>query len=58
MKNKWIGDWACFWFYHKVPLDPMTKSHSLVVKSIGNMGDMPSVEVERVSEHEAYLSIL
>ena len=57
-KNKWSGDWASCWFYHKVPLDLVTKRHPLVVKNIGDLGDTPSVELERLPEHEAYLSVL
>ena len=30
-KNKWPRDWSSFWFYHKVPLDPATKRHPLVI---------------------------
>jgi len=41
------GDWASYWFYHKVPLDPFA-----------NLGETPKVEVERVVENEGYLSIL
>ena len=57
-KNKWTGDWACFWFYHKVPLDPVMKCHPLVVKRIENLGDTPKLEVGRVLENEVYLSVL
>ena len=52
------GEWASYWFYHKVPLDPVTKRRPLVVKKIANLGETPKVEVERVVENEGYLSIL
>ena len=57
-KNKWAGDWASYWFYHKVPLDPTMKCHPLVTKRITNLGDTPKVDVDRVPANEAYLSIL
>ena len=57
-KNKWPGDWASYWFYHKVPLDSTMKCHPLVVRRIGNMGDTPKVDVERVAVNEMYRSVL
>ena len=57
-KNMWLGDWASYWFYHKVPMHPTMKHHPLVVRTIGNLGKMPKVDVERVAVNEGYLSIL
>jgi hypothetical protein len=57
-KNKWTGDWALFGFYNKVPLDPQTQSQPLVVRRIEDLGETPSVEVGRLLENEAYLSVL
>ena len=51
-KNKWPGDWASYWFYHKVPLDPAPKRHPLMVKKIGNLGESPKVKVECSPENE------
>ena len=56
-KNKWSGEWASFWFYHKVPLDPETKRHPLVTRKITKLGDTLKVDVH-VPANEAYLSIL
>ena len=57
-KNKWPGDWSSYWFYHKVPLDPTMKRHPLVIRKLGNMGDTPKVDVDRVPANEAYLATL
>ena len=57
-KNKWSDDWASFWFYHKVPLDPAMKRHPLVTWKITNLGETPKVDMDHVPAHEAYLSIL
>ena len=51
-KYKWSGDWASYWFYHKVPLDPAPKRHPLMVKKIGNLGESPKVKVECSPENE------
>ena len=57
-KNKWPGDWSSFWFYHKVPLDPETKRHPLVVRKLGNLGNTPKVDVARIPANEAYMTVL
>ena len=57
-KNKWPGDWSSFWFYHQVPLDPATKRHPLVTRKLGNLGNTPKVDADRVPANEAYLTIL
>ena len=47
------------WFYHKVPLDAAMKSHPLVVKEIGPLGEPPVVEVdEKTPEQEALIAML
>ena len=56
--NKWPGDWSSFWFYHKVPLDPETKHHPLVVQKLGNFGDTPKVDVARIPANEAFMTVL
>jgi hypothetical protein len=56
-KNKWPGDWSSFWFYHKVPLDPETKHHPLVVQKLGNLGDTPKVDVARIPANEAFMTV-
>ena len=57
-KNKCPGDWSSFWFYHKVPLDPETKCHPLVVQKLGNLGDTPKVDVARIPANEAFMTVL
>ena len=58
-RNKWSGDWTLMWFYHKVPLDAAMKSHPLVVKEIGPLGEPPVVEVdEKTPEQEALIAML
>ena len=57
-KNKWPRDWASYWFYHKVPLDPETESHPLVVKEIELLEEPRVVEVDEKSEHEALIVML
>jgi len=57
-KNKWPGDWSSFWFYHKVPLDPETKCHPLVVQKLGNLSDTPKVDVARIPANEAFMTVL
>jgi hypothetical protein len=57
-KNKWPGDWASYLFYHKVPLDQTSKSHPLVAKKIGTLGEMPKLDVDRVPANEGYLAVL
>ena len=57
-KNKWPGDWSSFWFYHQVPLDTATKRHPLVTRKLGNLGNTPKVDADRVPANEAYLTIL
>jgi hypothetical protein len=57
-KNKWPGDWSSFWFYHKVPLDPETKRHPLVVQKLGNLGNTPKVDVARIPANEAFMTVL
>ena len=42
-KNKWANDWSSYWFYHKVTLDPVTKTHPLVIDYIAALGDVPKV---------------
>ena len=58
LKNKWPGDWSSFWFYHKVPLDPETKRHPLVVRKLSNLGNTPKVDVARIPANEAYMTVL
>jgi hypothetical protein len=57
-KNKWGGDWASFWFYHKVPLDPVMKSNPLVAKTIGELGENPTANPDEQPEHAAFLAML
>ena len=47
------------WFYHKVPLDATMKSHPLVVKEIGPLGEPLVVEVDdKAPEQEALITML
>ena len=47
------------WFYHKVTLGAATKSHPLVVKEIGPLGEPLVVEVyERTPEQQALIAML
>ena len=57
-KNKWVIDWVSHWFYHKVPQDPAMKSHSLVVRHIGALDDVPKVAADARPEDEAFLAML
>ena len=41
-----------------MPLDPATKRHPLVIRKLGNLGDTPKVDVDRVPANEAYLATL
>jgi len=42
-KNKWANDWSSYWFYHKVTLDPITKTFSTrdVIEEIVACGCFP-----------------
>jgi len=53
-KNKWASDWASHWFYHKVMMDPTTKTHSLVV----DIGDVPKAASHDRAEDEGLLALL
>ena len=58
-RNKWSRDWTLMWFYHKVPLNNAMKSHPLVVKEIGPLGEPLVVEVdEKTPEQEALIVML
>ena len=57
-KNKWPGDWSSFWFYHKGPLDPEMKRHPLVVRKLGNLGNTSKMDVARIPDNEAYMTVL
>ena len=57
-KNKWANDWSSHWFYHKVELDPMTKTHLLVIDHISALGDVPKVASHARAEDEALLALL
>ena len=47
------------WFYHKVTLGAAMKSHPLVVKEIGPLGEPLVVEVyERTPEQQALIAML
>jgi len=58
LEEQVAGDWSSFWFYHKVPLDPETKRHPLVVRKLGNLGDTPKVDVARIPANEAFMTVL
>ena len=57
-KNKWATDWASHWFYHKVELDPTTKTHSLVVDRIQALVDILKAASHVRAEDEALLALL
>ena len=57
-KNKWLGDWSSLWLYHKVPLDPEMKRHPLVVRKLGNLGNTSKMDVARIPDNEAYMTVL
>ena len=57
-KNKWANDWSSYWFYHKVTLDPATRTHPLVVDSIAALGDVPKAACHVRAEDEVLLSLL
>jgi hypothetical protein len=46
------------WFYHKVALDPRTKTHPLVIDHIPALGDVPKVASHARAEDEALLALL
>ena len=56
--NKWATDWALHWFYHKVPLDPMTKHHPLVVQHFFELVETPKVNVGGRPEDKAFVAML
>ena len=41
-----------------MPLDPATKRHPLVIRKLGNLGDTPKVDLDRVPANKVYLTIL
>ena len=57
-KNKWTNDWSSYWFYHKVTLDPTTRTHPFVVDSIAALGDVPKAACHVRAEDEVLLSLL
>ena len=57
-KNKWANDWSSYWFYHKVTLDPVTKTHPLVIDHIPALGYVPKVASHARAEDEALLALL
>ena len=57
-KNKWANDWSSYWFYHKVTLDPVTRTHPLVVDHISDLGDVPKTSSNVRAEDEALLVLL
>ena len=57
-KNRWPGDWSSFWFYHKGPLDPEMKRHPLVVRKLDNLGNTSKMDVARIPDNEAYMTVL
>ena len=57
-KNKWANDWASHWFYHKVPPDPVTWHHPLVVNRFNELGETPKVSVIGRPDHEAFVGML
>ena len=57
-KNKWANDWSSHWFYHKVALDPETKTHPLVIDHIPALGDVPKVSSHARAEDEALFALL
>lgn len=56
-KNKWAIDWASHWFYHKIALDPTTKTLPLVIDHIPALGDVPKVASHIRAEDEALLAL-
>ena len=57
-KNKWANDWSSYWFYHKVTLDPVTRTHHLVVDHIADLGDVPKISSNVRAEDEVLLALL
>jgi len=57
-KNKWANDWSSYWFYHKVTLDSVTRTHPLVVDHISDLGDVPKASSNVRTEDEALLALL
>jgi len=57
-KNKWANDWSSYWFYHKVTLDSVTRTHPLVVDHISDLGDVPKASSNIRAEDEALLALL
>jgi len=57
-KNKWANDWSSYWFYHKVTLDPITKTHPLVIDHVPALGEVPKVACHVRAEDEPLLALL
>jgi hypothetical protein len=57
-KNKWANDWSSQWFYHKVVLDPETKTHPVVIDHIPALGEVPKVASHARAEDEALFALL
>ena len=57
-KNKWANDWSSYWFYHKVTLDPNTKTHPLVIDHVPALGEVPKVVCHVRAEDEPLLALL
>jgi hypothetical protein len=57
-KNKWANDWSSYWFYYKVTLDPVTKTHPLVIDNVRALCEVPKVACHVRAEDEPLLALL
>jgi hypothetical protein len=57
-RNKWPVDWANFWFYHKIRLDPETNSSPLWIEWIPQLPKTPVVAPPDTAEAYAFMAVL
>ncbi|RLN12398.1 hypothetical protein C2845_PM09G13150 [Panicum miliaceum] len=57
-KNKWLVDWMSHWFYHKITLDPESRSHPLVTDRIRNLDETPCLMAEEMEDHVRFVDLL
>ena len=57
-RNKWPTDWANFWFYHKIHLDPEMNTSPLWIERIPVLGKTPVIAVPETAEAKAFMALL
>jgi hypothetical protein len=57
-RNKWPVDWANFWFYHKIRLDPEMNTSPLWVERIPVLGKTLVDAAPETAEANAFVALL